>query len=298
MQARLLTAYLSTWPHGKPSAWNADTLFEEGIVDNYGAIILGATLAEELVWEWQAVVLDCQPGTRWFLEVNSYDGRFLLDPYGGRIVTVGGAADLALPFPDAFETGTLYKYTGNADETSLDEFLGNWSSATVEETAAWRGAYAQACFASRYTPMRTMQFPIVIDTAAPFRTYGKINGSAWDVDAAFAATGETRSDHAFLGGYDSPVGPIVIGHRLILTNTVAGRTYRYSIRSLREPGGVIIASTRDAELTGFKRLRERDYTLGIIAKGSRVEVSIGMNAFESLAIDAMAAGEFSEGEWP
>lgn len=298
VQSRVITAYVSTLPRGTPSSWSVSSLFSEQVVDNYGAVVMAAALAGELGWEWQTVVLDCQPGTRWFLEVNTYDGRFLLDPYGGRIVTTGAADALALPFPNAFQEGTLYRYAGGWPANSHAAMLAGWVAADANETAEWRGGYAQACLASRYTPSRALQFPIVVDASQPYRTYGAVNRSPWDVDQAFAAPGQTRSDHAFWGGYHSPAGPIVFGHRLILMNTVAGQTYRFSLRTTEDHVGTLVAVSADAETGGFKRMREREYTLAIVAKGSRAEVSLGMNSLESLAIDAMAIGAFAEGEWP
>lgn len=298
VQSRVITAFVSTRQRGTPSSWSVSSLFSEQVVDNYGAVVMAAALAGELGWEWQTVVLDCQPGTRWFLEVNTYDGRFLLDPYDGRIVTMGAADAPALPFPEAFQTGTLYRYTGSWPTNTQAAWFENWVAADVNETAAWRSGYAQACLASRYTPSRALQFPIVVDASQPYRTYGIVNQSPWDVDQAFAAPGQTRSDHAFWGGYHSPAGPIVFGYRLILTNTVAGLTYRFSFRATEDYVGTLVAVSADADTGGFKRMRAREYTLAIVAKGSRAEVSLGMNSLESLAIDAMAIGAFAEGDWP
>ena len=298
IQVRVITAFVGKLTHGAPASWAVPHLLRDRIVDNYSAVVVAAAFAQELGWEWQTVVFDCQPGTRFFLEANTFDGRFLVDPYGGFLVTEGGPNDRVLPFPDAFRSGVLYHYDGAWPMANYLDLLAAWKPAGAADIDAWRSAFSHACLASRYTPSLAVQHPITVDVAAGNLVAGKIDGSPWDVDAAFASPGQLRSDHAFLGGFVSPAGAVVLGHRLLLENTVPGNTYRYLFRTCEAVPGTFVAVSTQARLGGFKYLGQQVWALAITAVSSKTDVSLGMDSQESVSLDALAIGRFNEGDRP
>jgi hypothetical protein len=289
LQTRALVSYIGgeEFTHEAHASADLGALLEEKIVSPYTAVMLAYHAAGALAWDRRVLVLDCVPGTAWYLEVDTEDGRFLLDPYHRSVATLSGPLDPALPYADVFTGGAWSQAVGRWPVTSFEDFLASWQ--TPVDPLLFEEQYRNACLRAFYEDRKTVAFPIGIAMAGHTRRQvGVADGRPGDVDAFFAdAENETRSDHAFLGSFESPIGPVTFSHVLRLQGLIPGRRYRYVLQQLDRSHGHWVVLPKGVSVEDWLSEGSGRWVLPFIADASSatLEVSVGGG---SLAIDWFA----------
>ena len=289
LQTRALVSYIgAAFELGNPSGIDLGTLLSEKRISPYAALVLAYHAAGALAWERRVLVLDCAPGTVWYLEVNTGDGRFLLDPYRRSVAALAGPFEPALPYADAFALVDWYKADGEWPPASYDSFLQSWRLSGDAALHAER--YDGACLRAFYDAKKAVVFPISLDMAGRSnRIVGLADRSPWDIEALFADGHlDTRSDHAFWGGFESPLGPVTLAHQLRLRGLTRSRKYRYVMQEAGASTGYVVVLPFGVTVRNWISDGAGRWELPFTADESTATLEIGLGGSGSLALDWFA----------
>lgn len=286
LQARALVAHIGGLEKTRPESLSLEYLVAAGGVSPYAAASLAFHAAGALGWERRTLLLGCEGDYRWFVEVLTEDGRFLLDPYGGAFATAGEAFDAPLPYPEAFG-GTWY---ASGQPAGFEDFLRGWRPVTDAAQAAYDDRYKGACVRAFYDAERAAELPVRLSLGAGGVTLGAPDGEPNDL--ALAVGGDEQAvELARWGGAWTPGGPYVGAYRLQLGSLTDGGRYRLRVGTLDEGPGYVVARPHGLELGAWTRAGEHEWALDVTAAAVSAELVVGMSATTYLALDWLAFEE-------